>query len=414
MMLALAGDRIAGVTRFLDNSLLAASACQGPCPTTARATRGHHRPTDRPNPHPIRAAFRGGSRGAKVSLKKRLPDADRAKNCGSGMDYRGVDLRVVVADVLSYSSDLLVLKHAGALYGADDLVVRATKINPIALPATGRELLVSHPAAISYQYLLFIGVDSIRQFGYDSIRGFSRRALTAAAKIEPSVREISMTLHGIGFGLDETAAFESEIAGIAEAIDSGDCPSALETISFIERNSSRADRMRNLLSDLLRSAELGAPSVPSTRGGFSREELQSERINAAGVDSASRSHAFVAMSFNKTFEDVFEFGIKPSVNAAGLNCHRMDQISFTGDIVALMRERIASAKIVVADLTDSNPNVYLEIGYAWGVKVPCVLVCNRENAPKFDLRGQRCLFYDNIKQLNETLSGELRNLLPAG
>ena len=330
------------------------------------------------------------------------------------MDYRGVDLRVVVADVLSYSSDLLVLKHAEALYGADELVVRATGIKPGELPATGYELLIRHPAAISYQNLLFIGVDSIRQFSYDSIRGFSRRALGAAAKIRPSVREISMTLHGVGFGLDETAAFESEIAGIAEAIDSGDCPSALETISFIELNSSRAARMSNLLADLLRSAELWAPPAPHTLPGVSREELQSQRINAAGIDSASRPHAFVAIPFSETFEDVFYFGIQPSVQAAGLNCHRMDEISFTGDIVALMRERIASSKIVVADLTDSNPNVYLEIGYAWGVNVPCVLLCHRASAPKFDVRGQRCLFYNNIKQLNDTLSRELRNLLPAG
>jgi hypothetical protein len=329
------------------------------------------------------------------------------------VDYRGVDLRVVEADVLSYSSDLLVLKHAQANYGADELVIRTTGINADDLPASGNELLIAQPAAISYQNLLFIGVDSIRGFGYDSIRDFSRRAVSAASRIRPAVREISMTLHGVGFGLDETAAFEAEIAGIARAIDGGDCPWSLETISFIERNPSRAVRMSNMLVTLLRSPTAWPP--PATHGHveLSREELQSQRVIAASVDSASRPHAFVAIPFSETFEDVFYFGIQPPVQAAGLNCHRMDQISFTGDIVALMRERISSAEIVVADLTDSNPNVYLEIGYAWGVDVPCVLVCNRASAPKFDVRGQRCLFYNNIKQLQDTLSTEIRNLLAA-
>lgn len=288
------------------------------------------------------------------------------------MDYRGVDLRVVEADVLSYSSDLLVLKHAQENYGADALVIQATGINTSDLPAQGYELLIARPAAISYPNLLFIGVDSISSFSYDSIRGFSRRAISAASRIRPTVREISMTLHGVGFGLDETAAFESEIAGIADAINSGDYPSTLESISFIERNSGRAARMRKMLDDLLRVSAAWRPPAPHTPLAASREELQSQRIDAAGIDSASRPHAFVAIPFSETFEDVFYFGIQPSVQAAGLNCHRMDEISFTGDIVALMRERIASARIVVADLTNSNPNVYLEIGYAWGLNVPCV------------------------------------------
>jgi hypothetical protein len=75
-----------------------------------------------------------------------------------------------------------------------------------------------------------------------------------------------------------------------------------------------------------------------------------------------------------------------------------------------MRERIASSAVVVADLSDANPNVYLEVGYAWGVDIPCVLICSRKTDLKFDLRGQRCLFYNTIKELEESLSTELTAL----
>lgn len=75
-----------------------------------------------------------------------------------------------------------------------------------------------------------------------------------------------------------------------------------------------------------------------------------------------------------------------------------------------MREKISSASILVADLTEANPNVYLEIGYAWGVRTPCVLVCHRKSDLKFDLRGQRCLRYSNIMELEKSLSAELRAL----
>jgi hypothetical protein len=39
----------------------------------------------------------------------------------------------------------------------------------------------------------------------------------------------------------------------------------------------------------------------------------------------------------------------------------LDEISFTGDVVLRMKQRIGAARIVVADLTDANPNVYLEL-----------------------------------------------------
>lgn len=71
--------------------------------------------------------------------------------------------------------------------------------------------------------------------------------------------------------------------------------------------------MRKMLDDLLRfSAAWPAPAA-QTPLAASREELQSQRIDAAGIDSASRPHAFVAIPFSETFEDVFYFGIQPSV-----------------------------------------------------------------------------------------------------
>jgi hypothetical protein len=75
-----------------------------------------------------------------------------------------------------------------------------------------------------------------------------------------------------------------------------------------------------------------------------------------------------------------------------------------------VKERIASSTVVVADLSDANPNVYLEVGYAWGVRRPCVLICNRQTDLKFDLRGERCLFYGSIMELEKTLSAELAAL----
>jgi hypothetical protein len=73
-----------------------------------------------------------------------------------------------------------------------------------------------------------------------------------------------------------------------------------------------------------------------------------------------------------------------------------------------VRSRIRTASLVVADLTDSNPNVYLEVGYAWGVGIPTVLLVRGIDHVKFDVRGQRCLIYKKIKDLEESLTKELK------
>jgi hypothetical protein len=317
--------------------------------------------------------------------------------------YRGVELKILEADALRYSSDLLVLKYAQRSYGADERAVHIARIDAKTLPTIGNSLLVKKPLGMAPRNLLFLGIESIGSFNYRSIRDFSRRALATAAEISSAVREISMTLHGLGFGLDETEAFESEVAGIVEALDLGEYPESLEAVSIVERGAARASRMRGVLIELLGSDDGGRkPGGPDTS--------RIRRITSVGYDSASRPHAFVAMPFADSFEDVFYYGIASVVRAAGLLCERIDQVSFTGDIIIQMRERIASSAVVVADLSEANPNVYLEVGYAWGVNVPCILICNRKTDLKFDLQGQRCLFYGSIKELEKSLSAELSEL----
>jgi hypothetical protein len=67
---------------------------------------------------------------------------------------------------------------------------------------------------------------------------------------------------------------------------------------------------------------------------------------------------------------------------------------------------------MVAEVTDANPNVFLEIGYAWGKDVKTVLLVKGQAGGnlEFDIQGQRCLVYQSIKQLEEILAHELEQL----
>ncbi len=323
------------------------------------------------------------------------------------MHYAGVELEVLQADALGYASDLLVLKYAQQSYGVDQAAVRATGIDESELPGVGDSFLLPDPPRMSPRNLLFLGVEPISTFSYQSIRTFAQRALAVALDIPAPVHEISMTMHGTGFGLDETEAFASQITGIVDALDEGRYPDSLRAVRIVERNYGRVDRMRRVLFSLL------DPDGPeNTRDSPHRiaERRLPHRAGTASYDPAAQPHAFVAMPFADAYEDIFYYGIKPSVRGAGLLCERIDQVTFTGDVVNLMRERIASSAVVVADLSEANPNVYLEVGYAWGVQVPCVLICSKKSDLKFDLRGQRCLFYGSIRELGKALSAELTAL----
>lgn len=75
-----------------------------------------------------------------------------------------------------------------------------------------------------------------------------------------------------------------------------------------------------------------------------------------------------------------------------------------------VRDRIRTARLVIADLTEANPNVYLEVGYAWGCGIPTVLLVRDTKDLRFDVRTQRCLPYKRIKDLEESLTKELKDL----
>jgi hypothetical protein len=137
-------------------------------------------------------------------------------------------------------------------------------------------------------------------------------------------------------------------------------------------------------------------------------EITKASIPDAGASSNLKQHVFVAMPYDLAMEDVFEFGIREPVNAAGCLCERCDRSVFTGDVLERIKLRIATATVVVADMSGSNPNVYLEVGYAWGKGVPTLLVARDGEELKFDVKTHRCVYYKNISHLRK----QLAELLP--
>ena len=63
---------------------------------------------------------------------------------------------------------------------------------------------------------------------------------------------------------------------------------------------------------------------------------------------------------------------------------------------------IMAAKVLVAELTSRNPNVFYELGLAHALQKPVVLISSNGDDVPFDLKHIRVIYYD----LNDPFWGE--------
>jgi hypothetical protein len=117
--------------------------------------------------------------------------------------------------------------------------------------------------------------------------------------------------------------------------------------------------------------------------------------------------AFVIMPFDSEFESIYEQLIKPSLEDAGYEVTRADDITDQQNILRDIVEGIATADLVVADLTTVNANVFYELGLCHGLRIPTVLLSQSMDEVPFDLRSYRVQIYethfDKIHKLKQSL-----------
>lgn len=310
------------------------------------------------------------------------------------------------ADIVDFSCDVLVLKFAQSFYGADALVARLLSSNPSkdVSPPLGKHVLLPSQGKIAAKDVLFVGVVPLYQFDYEQIRKLAKESLRILAKEMPNTAHIAMTIHGVGYGLDEKESFLAQIGGLFDAFNDGTMPPSLKRITIVEKDRDRAIRLKRILKESL-------PSEPSAnKQSVVSKASPPKKIASAGSQSKNKPHVFVAMPFSKQMVDVYRFGILEPVNSANFLCERVDMEAFTGDILTRIKSRIETASLVIADLTGASANVYLEVGYAWGKDRPTLFLAQKSDELKFDVQGQRCIIYETISELKDKLEKELAAL----
>jgi hypothetical protein len=124
---------------------------------------------------------------------------------------------------------------------------------------------------------------------------------------------------------------------------------------------------------------------------------------------------FVAMSFREEEEpalvDYWEAMLRAAKGAhRNFDLRRIDRLEGDYDIVAEIYKEIDAAHMVIADLTLSSANVYLELGYARGRNKYVIQTCRDDTQLEFDVRGRRTLIYRNATTLEHILMRALNGL----
>ena len=176
----------------------------------------------------------------------------------------------------------------------------------------------------------------------------------------------------------------------------------LESLETAELISKHGDKIR--ITDVA-SVDADAPAQ-------SDRLKKLEKTTTVGVNDS----CFVMQPFASPLGDYYEKIYRPAIEKAGLRPVRADaEIFATGKIMDQVWSGINSAKVLVAELTSRNPNVFYELGLAHALKKPVVLVSAKEEDVPFDLQHIRVIYYETSDPFwgNKLIEKVAENILSA-
>jgi hypothetical protein len=114
----------------------------------------------------------------------------------------------------------------------------------------------------------------------------------------------------------------------------------------------------------------------------------------------NKKKCFVVMPFSSTkscseekWTEIFEYIIKPAVEESSLGYKCKRSVAARENIIKGILEALNQANVVIADLTDNNPNVFYELGVRHTLTNRTILIAQGEEHIPFDLKPYPVAFY---------------------
>jgi len=124
-------------------------------------------------------------------------------------------------------------------------------------------------------------------------------------------------------------------------------------------------------------------------------------IDGGGVEVEQKRTCFLVTplgdedgEIRKRSDHVRTYIIEEALGPLGFTMSRSDLTNVSGDITEQIVNELLNADLVVADLTDHNPNVFYEIALRHAFGKPFIHIAQKGQRLPFDIAQQRTVFYD--------------------
>ncbi len=120
---------------------------------------------------------------------------------------------------------------------------------------------------------------------------------------------------------------------------------------------------------------------------------------------------FVLMPFKEPFFRLFKDQIKPTLEDLGLRVAKSDDFFTNREIIEDIWECINKARVIIADVTGRNGNVFYELGLAHAVGKPVIILTQDANDVPFDIKHIRFFKYSDNEKGWQKLRIDLKNAI---
>jgi hypothetical protein len=120
---------------------------------------------------------------------------------------------------------------------------------------------------------------------------------------------------------------------------------------------------------------------------------------------------FVLMPFHESFSPVFDDHIAKVCKSLGLSAKRADDIFGSSKIIDDIWELIANSKIIIADCTTKNPNVFYELGIAHTLGKKVIIITQSPHDIPFDITHIRYAKYEYTPRGMKAFESRLRKFI---
>jgi hypothetical protein len=132
-------------------------------------------------------------------------------------------------------------------------------------------------------------------------------------------------------------------------------------------------------------------------------------LSRADID-VDRRMVMVLTPFSDSDRSTFEL-IRDTCVRVGLNAVRGDEQFTSTDILTHVIQLILKARLIIANISTRNANVFYELGIAHAMNKPTILISKSLNDTPFDIMTNRIIVYRSDKELRSQLTESLARVM---